>query len=115
TAPRAVGMSMVNQQLSRDGKWIIGERAEGCCTQVTYPEIRIAPRAGGDVKALVTAIGPSSAVLIVGIDASDRLVYRDGSRVLRVPISGGTAQLLGTLPQPNVQAGNASPDGAAIL
>jgi hypothetical protein len=115
TAPRAIDMSMVNQQLSRDGKWILGEQAEGCCTQVTYPEIRIAPRAGGDVKTLVTAVRPSSTVQIVGIDASDRLVYRDGSRVLRVPIAGGAAQLLGTLPQPYFQAGNSSPDGTAIL
>ena len=113
-APRATGMFVADQTLTRDGKWIVSEKSEGCCAQVRYPEILIAPRAGGDTRTLVGAGQAASDVLILGIDSLDRLVYRDGPNVFRVPLSGGASQPLGTLTQRFVQ-GDSSPDGSVIL
>ncbi|MDQ2951000.1 MAG: hypothetical protein M3R54_01910 [Chloroflexota bacterium] len=111
---RTTGLFIADQTLTRDGKWIVSEKSEGCCAQVRYPEIFITPRAGGDTRTLVRAGQASGDVLILGIDSLDQLVYRDGLNVFRMPMSGGASQPLGTLTQRFVQ-GDSSPDGSVIL
>ena len=115
-APKTTGLMMAGQTLSRDGRWIVAARAEGCCMFVTYPEIRIAPRGGGDAKTLVTVTSDPKSLHFLGIDSADRAVYRVGNQVLRIAVSGGTPQVLGTLSDfTTTMAGNTSPDGTVIL
>ncbi len=115
-APRATGMMMARQTLSRDGRWIVAEHAEGCCASVTTPQIRIAPRSGGDAMTLVAARSDSMGLSLLGIDSADRVVYGDGGQILRVPVTGGTPQALGTIAEyKTTLPGNPSPDGTVVL
>ena len=55
-------------------------------------------------------------VALLGVDASDRAVYRDGPSIMRISLAGGTATALATSPDlARVAPGSASPDGEAIL
>ena len=113
---RATGLMMSSQTLSRDGRWIVAEYAAGCCMSITYPEIRIAPRGGGDAKSLVAAKTDARGVALLGIDAADRAVYRDADQILRVGLIGGTPQVLGSIADfKTTMAGSTSPDGTVIL
>jgi hypothetical protein len=115
-APRTTGLMMSGQTLSRDGKWIIASQAEGCCAFVTYPEIRMAPRAGGDPKTLVTSKSDPKGVALLGIDALDRVVYRDGGQIYRIALSAGQPQVVGTIADfKTTLPGNVSPDGTVVL
>ena len=116
TAPRATALMMADQTVSRDGRWIIAVQAAGCCMSITYPEIRIAPRGGGDATSLVAAKTDARGVALLGIDARDRVVYRDGDQILRIGLSGGTPQVLGSIADfKTTMAGSTSPDGTVIL
>jgi hypothetical protein len=116
TAARTTGLMMASETLSRDGKWIVAAQAEGCCAFVTYPEIRIAPRGGGDPRTLVTAKSDPKGLALLGIDAMDRLVYRDGAQILRIALAGGPTQAVGTIPDfKTTLPGNVSPDGMVVL
>lgn len=109
--------------LSRDGKWIVANHQEGCCMSIRQREIWIAPRSGGPARTLATATSPGTQVIgVVGVDTSDRVIYHDGDRILRVPLGGGTPALLGTIPRGVLsesgkayRAGDTSPDGMAIV
>ena len=122
-AVRATGLQMTGVSLSRDGRWIVANHTDGCCVSIEQREIWIAPRTGGNAKVLVSTTTPRpQAIGVLGIDAQDRLLYYDFDRILRMPVAGGTAQLLGTLDSASVlgdgrdgAAGDASPDGAVIL
>ena len=116
TAPRATALMMAHQTLSRDGRSIIAAQAAGCCMFVTYPEIRVAPRGGGDAKTLVIAKADPKGLALLGIDARDRVVYRDADQILGVGLSGGTPQALGSIADfKTTMAGTTSPDGTVIL
>ncbi len=116
TAPRATALMMADQTLSRDSRWIIAVQAAGCCMSITYPEIRIAPRGGGDATSLVAAKTDARGVALLGIDAADRVVYRDAGQILRVGLSGGTPQVLGSIADfRTTMSGGTSPDGTVIL
>jgi len=117
------GLQMAGATLSRDGKWIVADHQEGCCAAVEQREIWIAPRAGGNPKTLVRSkTERQHPIGIVGIDAQDRLVYRDHDEVLRMPVTGGTPQSLGALASASVldnekgfADGDTSPDGTVML
>jgi hypothetical protein len=114
--PRSTALMMADQTLSRDGRWIVAAQAAGCCMFVTYPEIRIAPRSGGDATSLVAAKVDAKGLALLGIDAADRVVYRDADQILRVGLRGGTPQVLGSIPDfKTTMAGSTSPDGTVIL
>ena len=116
TAPRATALMMADQTLSRGGRWIIAVQAAGCCMFVTYPEIRIAPRSGGDTTTLVVAKTNPKGVGLLGIDAADRVVYRDGAPIFRVAMPGGTPEQIGSIADfATTVPGNTSPDGTVIL
>ena len=107
---------MASETLSRDGKWIVAAQAEGCCAFVTYPEIRIAPRGGGDPRALVAAKSDPKGLALLGVDALDRVVYRDGGQILRIALAGGPPQAVGTIADfKTTLPGNVSPDGTVVL
>jgi hypothetical protein len=109
-------LQLSHQALSRDGKLIVAEHQEGCCHSITQREIRVARRDGGGTRSLVLSQDPADSVALLGIDASNRAVYRDGMKIMRIPLAGGATTTLATSPdyRPVVQ-GNTSPDGAAIL
>ena len=116
SAPRITSLLMSHQTLSRDGKWIVAGHAEGCCMFVTNPEIRIAPRRGGDATTLVTAKINPKGVGLLGVDAADRVVYRDGAPIFRIALAGGTPQQIGSIADfATTVPGNTSPDGTVIL
>jgi hypothetical protein len=120
---RDTGLQMAGASLSRDGKWILAVHQVGCCVAVEQREIWIAPRAGGSARLFLRSkTERQQPIGILGIDAQDRLVYRDHDEVLRVPIAGGTPQSLGTLASAAVLSnekgftdGDTSPDGMAML
>jgi hypothetical protein len=115
-APRTTGLMMASETLSRDGKWIVAAQAEGCCASVTYPEIRIAPRGGGDPRTLVTAKSDPKSLSVLGIDALDRVVYREGGQILRIALAGGPPQAVGMISDfKTTLPGNVSPDGTVVL
>lgn len=113
---KPTGLQMSNSTLSRDGKWIVAEHQEGCCMFVTTPEIWMAPRTGGAVRTVVAAKNDPKGLALLGIDATDRVVYRDGTQVLRAELGGGAPQLLGSLIGSSMTVGSdTSPDGSVIL
>lgn len=104
--------------LSRDGRLIVAEHQEGCCASVVQREIRVARRDGGGTRTLVLSESPSGSqgVVLLGIDVSDRAMYRDGTKVMRMSLAGGATTTLATSPDyARVIQGNTSPDGAAIF
>lgn len=113
---KATGLQMSNATLSGDGTWVIAEHQEGCCMFVTTPEIWMAPRSGGAVKTLAAARNDPKGLALLGIDSADRVVYRDGTQVLRVALTGGTPLALGTITGSSMTVGaDTSPDGTVIL
>ncbi|HUQ41278.1 MAG TPA: hypothetical protein VM052_02135, partial [Candidatus Limnocylindrales bacterium] len=116
TAPRATDLMMAGQTLTRDGRWIIAAHAAGCCAFVTYPEIRVAPRTGGDVRTLVAASTEPKSLALLGIDANDRVVYRDADQIRRIALGRGTPERMGTIADfKSTMTGDTSPDGTVIL
>jgi hypothetical protein len=110
-------LQLSHQMLSRDGKLIVAEHQEGCCVAVTQREIRVARRDGTGTRtlALSTSSEPQS-VSLLGVDAQDRAVYRDGTQIKRVPLAGGAATHLGTSADyERLLSGSSSPDGLAII
>lgn len=111
-------LQLSHQTLSRDGTLIVAEQQEGCCVSVTQREIRVARRDGGGTRTLVLSqiTAESQPVALLGVDAGDRAVYREGTKIMRIPLIGGTATTLATSSDyARVIAGSTSPDGAAIL
>jgi len=111
---RDTGLEMAEVQLSRDGSWIIAEHQEGCCVGVTTPEIWVAPRAANRAPTTIARAANSRSLSLLGADARSGVVYRDGNEVRRVPIVGGSAQIVGTIAGPVAVKGSTSPDGLAI-
>lgn len=112
----ATELQLSQEMLSRDGAQIVAEHQEGCCVAIIQREIRVARRDGAGTRTLVksTSADPTP-ISLLGIDASERVVYRDGARILRIPIAGGTAIPLATAPDLfRVGAGGTSPDGLVI-
>lgn len=111
-------LQLSHQTLSRDGKLIVAEQQEGCCVSIIQREIRVARRDGGGTRTLALSQVPSEpqTVALLGVDASDRAVYRDGTKIMRINLAGGAIATLATAPDyTRVIAGNSSPDGAAII
>ena len=111
-------LQLSHQSLSRDGSLIVAEHQEGCCMSIVQRELRVARRDGSGTRTLVTSTVPSEpqTVALLGVDAADRAVYRDGTKIARVPLTGGAATTLATSPDyARVIPGNTSPDGNAIL
>lgn len=109
---------LAQQTLSRDGRLVVAGHQEGCCVSIIQREIRVARRDGSGTRTLVTSQVPSEpqTVALLGVDASDRAVYRDGTRIGRIPLAGGATTTLATSADyARVIPGNTSPDGTAIL
>jgi hypothetical protein len=115
----ATELQLADQTLSRDGKLIVAEHQEGCCVSIVQREIRVARRDGSGTRTLVASEMPPSepqAVALLGVDASDRVVYRDGAKIKRIALLGGPTTTLAAAPEyARVIPGNTSPDGAAII
>jgi hypothetical protein len=115
---RRTGLQLSHETLSRDGGLIVAQQQEGCCMSVTQREIRVARRDGTGTRTLavseVTAV--SHPIELLGLDASHRAIYRDGTEIKRVPLSGGAATTLATAPEyAGVIQGTTSPDGMATF
>jgi hypothetical protein len=99
--------------LSRDGKWILAERTEGCCASVTQREIYVSARDGSSARQLVRS---AQTVALLGIDPSERVVYRDGNGVARVPLAGDSTEIVATAGDlARTIPGTPSPDGSVML
>lgn len=114
-------LELTNPMLSGDGKTIVAEQQEGCCVGIIQREIRAASRTSGPSRVVVTSSAPATAtqaVVLLGIDAQDRVLYRDGDRIGLVPLAGGPRADLaippGLVPS-QVFADFASPDRSVIL
>jgi hypothetical protein len=111
-------LQLSHQVFSRDAKLIVAEHQEGCCVSIVQREIRVAGRDGSGTRTLIVSQVPlePQTVALLGVDASDRAVYRDGPKIMRVPLAGGASTTLASSPDyARVTPGNTSPDGAAIL
>jgi hypothetical protein len=116
-APRDTGLQMSGQMLSRDRNWIVAVHEEGCCASVTHPAVWATLRAGGPTRVVATAKSAEQGIAIFGIDARDRLIYRDAGDIYSVPVTGGPSQRLGTTPGDwhKTFIGTTSPDGAVVM
>jgi len=112
-------LQLSHQTLSRDATLVVAEQQEGCCVAIIQREIRVARRDGSGTRTLVTSQMPPpepQSVALLGVDASDRAVYRDGNRIARVPLTGGAATTVAnSADYARVIPGSTSPDGAAML
>lgn len=110
-------LQLSHPTLSRDGTLIVAEQQEGCCVAIVQREIRVARRDGSGTRTLVSSVtSEPDPVSLLGVDAADRVVYRDGTRIMRIPIGGGAASTLATSPDyARLIYGSTSPDGLAIL
>ncbi len=114
----ATELQLSHQMLSRDAALIVAEHQEGCCVAIIQREIRVARRDGSGTRtlALSASTAEPSSVSLLGVDAQDRAVYRDGTQIRRIPLGGGAASALGTSPDyERLLSGSTSPDGLAIL
>jgi hypothetical protein len=111
------GLDDANPALSPDGAWIAAERQEGCCAGISIHEIRIAPRAGGPVRTLVTSTDPGlQPVSLLGWSSDGAVIYRDGAHIRRVTLDGRIAELAGApISRPYLTRSAVSPDGRVIL
>lgn len=111
------GLQFADPMLSRDGRWILAGHQEGCCAGIEQKEVWIAPRTGGATKVLArTGTAETQPIALLGVDARERLVYRDATEMWRIPIAGGAPQRLAASPEfPRTVRGSTSPDGLAIL
>jgi hypothetical protein len=114
-------LQLASPMLSKDGKTIIAEQQEGCCVSIVQREIRASSRSGGAARVLISSSQPASVtqpVRLLGIDAQDRVLYRDGDRIGLLPLPGGTKEDLaipaGLVPS-LILADSASPDRSVIL
>jgi hypothetical protein len=114
-------LQLANPMLSRDGMTIVAEQQEGCCMNIVQRELRVSGRHGGPARALVTSSLPAAQtqpIALLGIDAQDRVLYRDGDRVALVPLAGGAKIELaippGLVPS-RLLADSVSPDRSVIL
>jgi hypothetical protein len=111
-------LQLSRQTLSRDGKLIVAQQQEGCCAAIVQREVRVARRDGSGTRTLVSSSITSEPqpVFLLGVDAADRAVYRDGTNIMRIPLDGGTAVRLATSPDyAQLSAASTSPDGTAIF
>lgn len=110
-------IQLANETLSRDGKWIVAEHQEGCCVAIVQREIRVSSRDGRVMRSLVRSEATEAQpVTLIGIDAADRVVYRDVDRLMRVPLAGGTpAAIASSADLVRTVGGSTSPDGGAML
>jgi hypothetical protein len=114
----ATELMLSHQTLSRDGTLIVAEHQEGCCMSVVQRELRVARRDGSGTRSLVVSQVPSEpqTVALLGVDSADRAVFRDGTKIMRIPLTGGATTTLATSPDyARVIPGNTSPDGAAMV
>lgn len=111
------GLQFAHPLLSRDGQWIVAEHQEGCCAAIEIKEIWIAPRHGGTPRVLArTRTTEQQPLALLGIDAKDRVVYRDGGAILRVPIASGAPVTLATGSEyATTIMGDTTPSGFAML
>jgi len=114
-------LEFTNPMVSKDGTTIVAEHQEGCCMNIVQREIRVAQRSGGPARVLVSSSAPAAAtqsIVLLGIDAQDRALHRDGERIGLIPISGGPSAELaiprGLVPS-YVMADSVSPDRSVIL
>lgn len=110
-------VQMADATLTRDGKWIVAEHQEGCCVAIVQREIRASSRDGRTMRTLARsqATDPQP-VSLIGIDSTDRVVYRDGDRLMRVPLTGGAAEVVASSADLVGTVGaSTSPDGLAML
>jgi hypothetical protein len=109
---------MTTPMLSRDRSWIVAEHQEGCCAAIQSREIWATLRTGGPTRVVTMAkSSEQQAIAILGIDARDRLVYRDAADIYSVPVTGGPSQRLGTTPGDwhKTFIGTTSPDGTVVM
>lgn len=111
------GLQLAHPLLSRDGASIVTEHQEGCCVAVEVKEIWVAPRRGGRPRVLArTRTTQQQPIALLGIDAQDRVLYRDGDAILRVPIAGGAASALASgSDYATTMMGDTTPSGFATL
>ena len=111
------GLDDANPLLSPDGAWIAVERQEGCCVGIRIHEIRIAPRAGGPVRTLVTSSDPApQPISFLGWSPVGAVVYRDGIHLRRATLDGDVTELAGApIGRSDVTRSGVSPDGRVIL
>jgi hypothetical protein len=117
-AARDTGLQMSGESLSRDRTWVVAAHEEGCCADVLRREIWATLRMGGPTRVVAKAASTEKqAIAILGIDARDRVVYRDAADIFSVPVTGGTPQRLGPTAGDwrKTFIGTASPDGLAIM
>jgi dipeptidyl aminopeptidase/acylaminoacyl peptidase len=112
-------LQLSHQMLSRDATLIVAEHQEGCCVAIVQRELRVARRDGSGTRTLVVSTAPSEqtqSVALLGVDASDRVVYRDGTKIMRIPLTGGATTTLATSSEyTRVIPGSTSPDGTALI
>ena len=111
-------LQLSHQTLSRNATLVVAEHQEGCCVAIIQREIRVALRDGSGTRtlALSTSTSEPQSVSLLGVDAQDRVVYRDGTQIRRIPLGGGPASALGTSPDyERLLSGSTSPDGLVIL
>ena len=111
------GLQFAHPLLSRDRAWIVAEHQEGCCAAVEIKEIWVAPRHGGTPHVLArtrtTSLQP---IALLGIDANDRVIYRDSGAIMRVALTGGTAETLASGGEyATTIMGDTTPSGFAML
>jgi hypothetical protein len=113
----ATQVQLADETLTRDGKWIVAEHQEGCCVSIVQREIRVSSRDGRVTRTLVRSEATEpQPIALVGVDATDRVVYRDVDRLMRVPLAGGTPAVIASSPDLVRTVGaSTSPDGAAML
>lgn len=111
------GLQFAHPLLSRDGAWIVAEHQEGCCAAIATKEIWIASRHGGTPRVLArTRATSQQPIALLGIDAKDRVVYRDGDAIMRVAITGGAPVTLASGREyATTIMSDTTPSGFAIL
>lgn len=114
------GLEYANPALAPDGKWIAAEHHEGCCAAVRVREIWVAPRSGGAPHVLATSATAQDVqqpIALLGWDAQDGVLYRDGDAVWRAALDG-TRTALALPPSARGRAltkAGTSPDHAVLL
>lgn len=114
-------LQLANPMLSGDGTTVVAEQQEGCCMNIIQREIRASSRSGGAARVVVSSSQPvavTQPVVLLGIDAQDRVLYRDGDRIGLMPLVGGPREGLaipaGLVPS-SLIADSASPDRSVIV
>jgi hypothetical protein len=111
-------LQLSRQALSLDGTLIVAQQQEGCCVAIMQREIRVARRDGTNTRTLVTSKVTSEPepVFLLGVDAADGVVYRDGTNIMRIPLAGGNATRLASSPDyVRLSSASTSPDRIAIF